>query len=216
MGDYDVLILAVYLICVAYVVYQAIDSLEDQATIRLDQESLKSQLEAQGLQDLVQIQVGLKPRYQFEQLYNLTLSIRNAFPDTPIYVDWDQSSLTSFKGRSRRVIRLTPSMALDLFQAQAPSVISPGYVLNETVTAEDTLKGTPDSTVLKVAAPLIDLAIAKKLPLNKTLEFYLRLVLRRIEPTGRPGETINHALLCKFIVKRLPWSYSLPWNLKKG
>lgn len=208
----DAVILVVYLICVVYVFYQAIDSLEDQAAIQFDRPGLNAQLEEKQLAGRIDIQVRLKSVYQFEQLYDLSLMVQNNFPNTPVYIDWDVSSLADFTGRSRRVIRIPPSMTMDLSQPQIFSVIAPGNILSERITAEDILRRRADSDVLEIAAPLIDLSIARNLPEDKSLPFSLRLVLRIPSATGQGEVMATYALVCRFAAKRLPWSRSLPWK----
>ncbi len=214
MTELDLIILTVYLICVAYVFYQAIQSFEDQVVVRMDRELLNAQLQEKELQDQLDIQVKLKPVYQFEQIQDLLISIRNNFPATPVYADWDYSALSNFGGRSRRVIRLTATMRMDLSQPQIFSVIAPQSTLTERVTAEDVLKPNIDST-LQISAPLVDLEAARSLPENKQLEFWLRLVLRMVDPTQTSDRMMTHALSCRFIVQRVPWSHSLPWYRPK-
>jgi hypothetical protein len=210
MSDLDVLILAIYLTCVTYVFYQAIDSLEDQTTIRFDDAVVQKQLEQQGLADTVNIRFGLQSYYRFEPLQNLTIVIQNRAEDVPLYVDWDHSSISDFRGRSRRVIRLPPGMMMDLSQAQVFSVIGPGQTLSERITAEDTLRRNPDSIVIEQAAPLINLSAAKNLPEEERLFFALRLVLHRVSLGGSLDALNHYAVQCSFTVQRVPWSRRVP------
>lgn len=215
MPSLDIIIVAAYLISLAIVGYRAINNFEDQATVQLDQALLKAQLTERGLEQAIAIKVPLKPQYQFEQIADLSLSIVNS-SKIPVYVDWDRSSLTNFAGRSRRVVRVTPSMNPDLNQAQIFSVIAPGRTLSERVVAEDMLKRTADGT-LQIAAPLVDLAPVRALPEGKQLEFSLRLVLRMIEPGNEMEDDVKtHAVLLRFVVQRVPWDSEMPWKKRKA
>lgn len=214
MAGLDLLIIVVYALTLVYVARQALGEMEDWATVQLDRDGLKEELNRADLQGKVNINVGLKPRYGFEPIADLALSISNSSP-APIYVDWDRSSLTNFQGRSRRVIRVTPSMNLDLSRPQVFSVIAPGKSLSERVVAEDMLKRTPEG-ILQVAAPLVDLGAARGLPDEGKLEFSLRLLLLLVEQERQVDDDVTtHAVLCRFIVRRIPWNHDIPWLRNK-
>lgn len=204
MSNWDVIILAIYLTCVVYVFYQAIDSLEDQVTIQLARQILQDQLAQNKLTDLVQINFALKPFYGFDPLQDLSIMVQNLAEEAPLYVDWDRSTLSDFKGRSRRVIRIPAGMPLDLFPAQVFSVIGPGQTLNERITAEDTFQRNSASQVIEQARPLIDLSAARNLPEDQQLIFVLRLVLLYQLPNRSPLEPLQSYLIqCPFVVQRI-------------
>lgn len=219
MNDRDLLILTVYLICVVYVFYRAINSIDDQMKIQLDQESLDQQIEAQNLQDLVSIKFDLKKKYEFDQFKELPISITNKSAEQLIGINWDYCSVTNLDGRSRRVIRLLPGTTLDLMQSQASSTIAPGKTLKENLIAEDALKRESDAGALKVVSPLIDVTqIAKKdkklyanfLAATATLQFSLKLVLRQLDPFV--GGDRTYLLSCQFNITKVPWTAEMPWN----
>lgn len=216
MPSLDVIIVAVYLFTLIYVGYRAIDNLEDRAALVLDQAALDAQIKEQGLADAIAVKIPLKKVYGFEPVKNISLTIAN-LSESPIYVDWDRSALTNFQGRSRRVVRITPSMNLDLSRPQVFSVISPGTALNETIVAEDMLKAGADGQ-LQVVAPLVDLGPVGSLPEDKKLEFALRLVLQRVAPntSGYYEENwMTHALTFRFVARRVPWDSPYPWKQKR-
>lgn len=216
MPSLDVVILVIYLFTLIYVGYRAINNLEDRASVMMDQGALKAQLEEQGLGQAIAIKVPLKGQYGFEPISDLSVSITN-MSEVPFYVDWDRCTLTNFMGRSRRVIRITPTMNLDLSQAQIFSVAAPGQTLSERLVAEDMLKAKPEGGV-QIAAPLVDLGPIAALPEDKQLEFSLRLVLRRVtEVTPRIDDSIvTHSITCRFVVRRVPWDQDFPWKKKKA
>ncbi|MEO1209397.1 MAG: hypothetical protein AAFX78_07630 [Cyanobacteria bacterium J06638_20] len=216
MTPLDVVIVAVYLFTLIYVGYRAVGNLEDRAALVLDKKGLNAQIEEQGLEEAIAVKIPLKAVYGFEPVASLALTVAN-LSDSPIYVDWDRSALTDFKGRSRRVVRVTPSMNLDLSRPQVFSVISPGTALNETIVAEDMLKVGEDSR-LQVVKPMVDLGPVSSLPEDKTLEFALRLVLQRVAPntSGYYEENwLTHPLTFRFEARRIPWDSLYPWKQKR-
>jgi len=209
MNQFDLLILAIYIICVTYVINEAIKSLDARFTVRFESDDLKQQLQEQNLQDTIGVGFGLASRYtKPDELQRLPIIISNRSSRYSIYVDWDHSSFTDFDGRSRRVIRLMPGLTTDLFQPQVFSAIAPGKTLKEAVTAEDALKRESDA--VKIGGPLVNLGSLRTAADKK--EFSLRLVLRVYDPTGGGGDDRFHALSCKFAVRRLPWTDALPWK----
>lgn len=216
MTQVDLLILAIYIICVAYVINQAIQSLDARFNVQVNQGEIKQQITDQALQEILEIKFKLEERYtKADQLQKLAVSIDNKSQQYSIYIDWDHSSLTDFEGRSRRVIRLMPGLTPDLFQPQAFSVIAPGKTLKEAVTAEDVLKRESDAGAVKVSGPIVDLSKLKKV--SDTKAFVLRLVLRVFDPITSTGSDRVHVLTCLFTARRLPWTDALPWkHIKPG
>ena len=223
----NLLIFTMYIIGVAYIFNRARESVDDQIKVTFDKNALGEDLTRQNLQDLIAIDSQLKDSYEIDKLHDLPISIQNKSEVDTIYIDWDNSSLTGYDGRSRRVIRLTPTMSRNSSQSQVESVIAPGKTLREQLTAEDVLEGDAAATAgaLKVG-PLISLTKLKKGKpeekkiyngfMNKTLElkFDLRLRLHLFGPIS-PDERRLHVVDCPFIVNKLPWTVALPWNQKK-
>ncbi|MBD1932309.1 MULTISPECIES: hypothetical protein [Cyanophyceae] len=227
MDDRNLLLVTVYIICVTYVLYRMVKSLNiTQVTIQLNQELLNTQLEEQNLKDILEIQFKLKKRYLLEDLKELSISIKNKSQQDFIEIDWDRSTLTDFQGQSRRVIRITPTMQLDLSERQVFRVIAAGNILTEKLTVEDVLKGDATNPTLKISAPLFDLSKLRKgkdtqkklysdfMTRNRTLQFSLKLVLRVANTTIEVGRLVNHILSCEFIVSKVPWTESLSWKPK--
>ncbi|MBD1940900.1 hypothetical protein H6F50_00810 [Coleofasciculus sp. FACHB-712] len=214
MDDRNLFILTVYIICVTYVLYRVFKSVDrNQVIVHLDRESLNGQLEAQNLRDRVDIQFKLEKRYQLDRLRELSIQIDNKSAEHSIDVDWDRSSLTDFDGRSRRVIRLTPSMILDLSQRQVYSFIGSGKILKEKITVEDVLQRDLQTDVLKISASLFDPSKLKKLSSpESTLHFSLTLVLHLFRSTSETGNSVTHILSCDFTVKKAPWTDVMRWN----
>ena len=205
--QWNLLIFTSYCISVSYVFYRAIKSIDNQLRIKFNQEFIDSQLEAQQIKSLISIQFKLKERYQTDHLRDLQIAIKNQSETASITVDWDQSSLTDFDGRSRRVIRLIPGMTLDLFQPQASSIIAATQTLKERLTAEDILKRN-SSGVLEIASSLFKPKRFEKAS-EKGEQFYLRLFIKIFDPALINPAIRSYTLSCQFTVEKLPWTDAL-------
>lgn len=236
--QFDSVIVAVYLISVMYVGYQALNSLDDQTAIGLDKKPFESQLEAAKLSDtplkeLIDVKFKFEDRYKFpDQPKELQVTIDNKSSNQSIYVDWDQSSLTDYEGRSRRVIRMTPDKRLNLSQPQTPYVIAPGRSLKEKLTAEDLLEPKENNT-LEAKAPIVDLDQLKKAADNKKtskkikdmyadfmagkkpVKFSLRLSLTFIDSHTKMQRRHHYMLDCDFLVEKRPWTDYIPIPVQK-
>ncbi len=228
MTDLDFVLLTVYLLCITYVLYEIINSFNDEFTIRLDQKELDQYLESHNLQDVVNVSFKFDTHYEFHTLKELAISINNKSEDYPIYVDWDYCSVTDLEGRSRRVTRLPPGSTLDLFQNQVFSVIAPGKTLKEKIASEDMLARTGESGFLATEKTIVDLTkpdpkksseaqreryknfMNKKIELKFALYLAMRLAGPNTSPTGD-----RTRVLCNFTLTKLNWTAGLPWNPRK-
>lgn len=217
----DLIIVAVYLISVAYVLYRAYDSIseyvEEQTTITFDKAGLDRQLEERNLKGVVDINFAFGGRYNFDQPQDLGLTVSNKSKDKTLEVDWDRSSITS-DGRSRRVIRFTPDRRVDLSQRQVFSTIPPGGVIRERVTAEDLLKLNPEKNFLEPKGPLVTIAAlpppmkAAFLESKAELKFSMRVAVWIADDVGNEHPNNLQMLTCEFAIKRVPWTEYLPWK----
>lgn len=228
MTELDFVLLTVYFLCVSYVLYQIVNSFNDEFTIRLEQDDLDQYLEAHNLKGTVGVSFRFDNRYEFDKLKQLAIRIQNKSDNYPIYVDWDYCVLTNLDGRSRRVARIPPGGTLDAFQNQVFSVIAPKRTLQELIAAEDQLSRKGDGGFLEVAKTVIDLSkpdpkrsteaqrkryrdfMASKISLEFYLEIALRLVGTNTAPTGDRTRVV-----CKLTMIKLDWTAGLPWNPKK-
>lgn len=241
MNNLNLLLLAIYFICVIYVLYQAIESLDDKFTVQLNFNALKEEIQSNNLQDFIGIRFNFERRYKLDELKRLAISIENKSDQYSVYVDWDNSSITDLSGRSRRMVRLTPGMMIDLSQPQIFSLIAPQQTLKELLTAEDVLKRKSEAGALDIAGLLIDIPrlergapldrkrYAEFIDLKTALFFSLRLALRWSElgPFDRPFDRAAPRdavalppdyrvyVNCQFEIKKLPWTDALPWNQAK-
>lgn len=219
MNFTDPIILTAYLLCISYCIYRIINAFNDEFTIRLDDEALNNQLAEQGLQDIIGISFSFDKQYEFDKLTKLKINISNKSSDYSVYVDWDYSAFTDLEGRARRVARLAPGTTLDLFQNQVFSTIAPNMTLKEEITAEDLLqrKDAPAQD-FKAEKPLIDPDKLKKN--GKFMKRYADLELRlglafRVTGTAQTFSGDRAYVLCKLILRKLPWQAGLPWTPRK-
>ncbi len=230
-ADQNFLVLTLYMIGVFYTFNRMIDSIADQIKIEFDPEkTVAEQLKEKNLEDQIEISFGMKAMYSLDELKDLSLSLKNKSEELVVYVDWDNSSIFGIDGRSRRLIRKSPGMIRDLAVSQTPSPVVPGKALKETVTAEDVLKREENGTYTS-DTPLANIPGLKNGPkpakkqysdfMNEkiTLNFSVDLVLRISEAAYGVayGKNIPPVCIvnCPFTIKKLPWTYALPWNKKR-
>lgn len=163
MNQTDLIIVAVYLICVAYVIRQAWDSLEDRTKIEFDAAAYKTQLETpQGditPNNYVEVEFEIKPTQRFEfskQPKKLTTTIKNKSRTSTLLVDWDRSVLTNYENTARRVIRLSSSLE-DIPESQPPSSIRPGQNIKEDLATDKMLKVDKEKQSVELDKPIVDL-----------------------------------------------------------
>jgi hypothetical protein len=231
-NEFNFLLLVIYFLCVTYVLYQIVNSFNDEFTVKLEKGELDGELQSLKLDDRVEISFKFDGRYEINndqsKLKQLAITIKNKSDHYPIYVDWDSCSITDWFGdRSRRVTRLVPGSTMDYFQPQVFSAITPGRALQENIAAEDMQSRTGDKGELAIAKTLLDLSkppvmapdakkkgykafIDGQKPLFFTLDLIMRFASDHSGPTGYPTR-----VRCKFRLHRLNWTAGLPWNPKK-
>ncbi|RCJ27330.1 hypothetical protein A6S26_12925 [Nostoc sp. ATCC 43529] len=227
-SDQNLIILTIYIIVVSYVFNRMVESIDDQIKFEFKKGTVDAQLKEQNLDDKIGISFKFKSSYPIDDLKDLSLSIENKSDDIAVYVDWDNSSLVvEHSKQSRRVIRKSPDLTRDLAVPQSPSLIVPKKTLSETVTAEDVLQRQENGTY-SAKKPLIDINGLQKgqkklyndfINRRKELDFSLQLVLRVSEVRVGLAPGVNFPPIsiinCPFTVRKLPWTYALPWNKKK-
>lgn len=231
-GDQNLIVLTLYIIGLSYTFNRMVESIDDKIKYEFKKGVVEDQLKEKNLQDQVVITVKFGASNPLDDLKELSLSIENKSESLAIYVDWDNSSIVGdLSKQSRRVIRKSPDLTRDLAVPQSPSLIAPKNTLSETVTAEDVFQWDKDSGTYKVNSPLLAITKLKSggdpqkkmyndfMSEKRTFDFSLQLVLRISElRVGLvPGENIPPICIinCPISVKKLPWSYALPWNKKK-
>jgi hypothetical protein len=231
-GDLDLLVLTVYIIGITYTFNRMVDSIADQMKVEFDpKKTIADQLKKQNLEDKLEISFSLKGMYSIDEPNTLSISIKNKSEDLAVYVDWDNSSIVGIDQRSRRVIRQSPDLIRDLAVPQIPSLIVPGKTLKESVTAEDVFKRDQETGTYSPGTPIANIPGLQKggKPQKKqysdfmegklNFEFSLDLVFRTADAAygivqGRNVPPIC-IVNCPFSIRKLPWTYALPWNKKK-
>ena len=232
-GDQNLIILMIYILTVYWTFNRMIESIDDIVKVDFQKGAIDDQLKEQNLQETVGISFktgtyGLD-KVQ-DDLKELSMSIENKSDSIAVYIDWDNSSfVVEHSKQSRRVIRKSPDLTRDLAIPQVPTIIAPKKTISENVTAEDVFQRDKESGVYKPASPLINIAAIKKddkkkklykdfIDGKKDLEFSLQLVLRISEIRAGIAPGINvppvSIINCPFTIKKIPWTYALPWNKK--
>ncbi len=222
MTNFDLFLLTIYFLCVTYVLYQIINSFNDECIVWHEKDQLTKLLQDLKLDDRIDISFKFDGRYEFHKFESIVVIVKNKSNEYPIYLDWGSSSITDFDNNSRRLTRLVPGNALDLFQEQALSPIAPGTTSKEKVVAEDMLTRKGDDGPLEPGKPLQDLSKPKKpgdalnrynafMGLEETLKFSMSLMLRIVNE-GTPNTGYGIPIKCEFSIKKLHWTAGLPWN----
>lgn len=225
MNNTDLLLLTIYILCVTYVLYQIVNSFNDEFTIVLEKKDLDKQLEDLKLNDRVEVSFKFDKRYEFDKLKEFGVNVKNKSKEHPVFVDWNMSSVTDLDGKARRVTRLIAGNSLDLFQEQALSPVPPGTTMKEKVVAEDMLARKGDDGPMEVSKTLVDLSKPKKpgdplkryldfVAMQRTLEISLSLMVRFVGD-GSPATGYPIPINCKFTLRKLDWKAGLPWNPKE-
>ncbi len=228
-SDQNLIILTIYIIVVSYVFNRMVESIDDQIKFEFKKGTVEDQLKEQNLDDKIGISFKFKSSYPIDDLKDLSMSIENKSENIAVYVDWDNSSLVvEHSKQSRRVIRKSPDLTRDLAVPQSPSLIAPKKTLSETVTAEDVFQRDQATGTYSAKKPLVDINGLQKgqkklyndfINRRKELDFSLQLVLRISEVRGGIAPGVNFPPIsiinCPFTVRKLPWTYALPWNKKK-
>jgi hypothetical protein len=231
-SDQNLVVLTLYIIGVSYVFNRMIESIDDQVKFEFKKGVVDEQLKEQNLQAQIGISCKLKASYPIDDLKDLQISIENKSDNIAVYVDWDNSSLVvEHSKESRRVIRKSPDLTRDLAVPQSPSLIVPQKTLTETVTSENVFERDQVTGTYTAKKPIVNITglksgapPQKKLYNNfinrrEELKFSLQLVLRisEVRVGLAPGINVPPMCIinCPFTIRKLPWTYALPWNKKK-
>jgi len=226
-SDQNLVVLTLYIIGVAYVLNRMIESIDDKIKYELQKGVVDEQLKEQNLQDQIGISFKLSDSNSFDEVKDLSVSVENKSDDLAVYIDWDNCSLViEHTKQSLRVIRKSPDLTRDLAVPQSPSLVAPKKTLSETVSAENVFQRDQAVGTYSAKKPLIDIGALQKSKNKKLyndfingreeLKFSLQLVLRisAVRVGLAPGHNIPPLCIlnCPFTVRKLPWTYALPWN----
>lgn len=211
MNTFSLLVLIVYVTIMVYVVYKARESVVEEQekrqqealagkiVVTLDgaklQGDLDRQIEELDLKGAISIKIPQDPVVDVTQFAALPLEMDNQTSTYAIYVDWQQSSLTTLNGSAQELACLTPHLG----QSQSPSLLPPNEKLREVF-----LIATTEDEVIPLVPPEILILLSKKVP----CEIFLRLVLK-FQEVGRYQNAylVVVSCPCRF---RLPTLQDLP------
>lgn len=229
----NLVVLTLYIIGVSYILNLMVESIQDQIKFIFDKATVDKQLKEQELDDKVSIAFKLKPSYDIDGVTELTLILTNQSENLAVYVDWDNCSfVVKHKNNTRRVIRKSPDVSRDLGVPQSPSLVAPSQKLIENMTTEDAFAKDTEKGVFVAKKPLVNISGLKSSPVRAQRKLYKKFISRReqlecsLQVVLRfselrvglvPGQNIPpmSIITCPFIIKKLPWTYALPWNKKR-
>ncbi|WP_414619857.1 hypothetical protein [Calothrix sp. CCY 0018] len=229
----NLLVLTLYMIGVSYVLNLMVESIDEKIKFVYDKATVDKQLKELELDDKVSIAFKLSPSYDIDGLRDLLIILGNKSDHLAMYIDWDNCSfVVKHKNVSRRVIRKSPDMSRDLAVPQSPSLVAPSQNLVEGITTEDVFGRDQETGIYEAKKALVNISGLKSSPVRaqrklyknfisrrEQLECSLQLVLRfsELRVGLSPGENVPpmSIITCPFIIRKLPWTYALPWNQKR-
>ncbi len=232
-GDNNLLILTFYIIGISYTINRMIESIDDKINFALNKALVDEQLKEQNIFDDVGISFKVSPTYGLEDFKEVLMFVENKSKNLAVYVDWDNSSIViKHSKQSMRVIRKSPDITRDLAVPQSPGLVAPEKTLSTVITSENTFELDKESGTYKTTKPIVDIKSLEKHPVKAnrilfkkfmneetTLEFSLQLVLRLSEVRVGLAPGVNKPPMCivncPFTIRKLPWTYALPWNKKR-
>lgn len=233
-GDQNLVVLTFYLIGLSYTFNRMVESIDDKIKFTFNKAEVDRQLAEKNLNNDIGISFKFSPTNNIDDLKELSLTVENKSKNLALYIDWDNCSIViqHFKA-TKRVIRKSPDVTRDLAVPQSPSLIAPGNSLTSAITAEDVFERDKEAGTYSPKKALVDIAGLKSHPVKTfrilygkfmsrraDLEFSLQLVMRtssELRVGLVPGENIPPMCIinCPFTIKKLPWTYALPWNKKR-
>lgn len=224
MNQTDLIIVAIYLICVVYVLREAWESLEERSVIKHEGNTF----DYEALKQFVDVKFKFNDFYPFtKQPTTLATTIENKSPTATVTIDWEKGALRNFQGGDRRLIRLVNGMQEgDQSKPQASSTISPKRGLGVTLTSEDLLTADSETKVLSATKPIVNIEQLAKDPKlkpiynnfmlnNEPLKFSLRLPLQITNIVEGSKKDLWGFVDCNFTILRKPRIEQVPWNPKK-
>jgi hypothetical protein len=229
----NLLVLTLYIIGVSYVLNLMVESIDEKIKFVYDKATVDKQLKEKELDDKVSIAFKLKPSFDIDGVTELTLILTNQSDNLAVYVDWDNCSfVVKHKNNTRRVIRKSPDVSRDLGVPQSPSLVAPSQKLIENMTTEDAFAKDQETGIYVAKKPLVNISGLKDSPVRAQRQLYKKFISRReqlecslqlalrysdLRVGLKPGENVPpmSIITCPFIIRKLPWTYALPWNQKR-
>ncbi len=229
----SLVVLTLYIIGVSYVFNLMVESIDEKIKFAYDKKTVDEQLKEQELDDKVSIAFKLSPSYDIDGLKEFLVILSNKSDNLAIYVDWDNCSfVVKHKNVSRRVIRKSPDLSRDLAVPQSPSLVAPSQNLVESIATEDVFGRDQETGTYDAKKALVNISGLKSSPVRAQRKLYKNFISRRQQiecslqlalrfselPVGLiPGQNVPpmSIITCPFTIKKLPWTYALPWNQKR-
>jgi hypothetical protein len=224
----DFVIVTVYMISVAYVLFRAIDSVDNQTKVKFKKDNLDEQLEERNLKDIMDISFKFEDRYKFEDPKDLSITITNKSSDKFIQIDWENSSIVYEKKSFGRLVRITADKRTETAKTQVP----PNSSSSAKIAAVDLLETNPETKSQEPKKPIVDIAALQKTAQDKKpkdkkawlekqklylnfmrskqslgFSMWLRAIIQDI--AGREPNH-SHDLLCEFEMTKIHWTEFLP------
>lgn len=210
MDGRNLLIVAIYIICILFVFYQVAQSLDKYVGLNADIEGIKQAIAQKKLGDVIDLKFGLSDMQEMDKFRDIGILIQNKSPTRSLAINWQQSTLSNLKDKSQRVIREVPGMKIDLSQPQTFTPVGPSQTTMAKITTETTLKPGSGGS-LELAKPLFSTDELKSLP-EEGGKFTLNLSIQVSGPGEKAGKGAIHVIPCEFIVSKTPRTKVAYWR----
>ncbi len=216
MNSFEFLLLFVYVIVIWYVCQSIIEEINNLTEIVINQDFLKSQLGKFGLEEKIALKFDFGKSPLTDTLNDFKITLENQTFEQYFAIHWTESSLMDFDGKSQRLIRLPPALNIDLFQAQACSVISPREILEDKLTVENSLKlKDEDKPIYEIAEPIFTSGLLKEAR-DENFDFELTLMIQCSQFDSEKWLPVVYPITCSFDIIKKPWQKALYWRPKQN
>lgn len=212
MNVFELLILVIYILIVWYVYQSIVEELNQLTAIKLDADQLQQNLAQYGLAEKLTFKFDFGRSPLTDVLDSFKITLENKTRQQYFAVHWAESSLMDFDGLSQRIIRMPPGLNIDLFPAQAHSVIAPREILSGKLTIESCLK-LNEQHCFDIDQPIFTTDLLKEARDNN-LEFELNLMLQCSQWDSHEFVPVLYPITCTFTVVKLPWQKAVYWRPK--
>lgn len=213
MNVFELLILVIYILIVWYVYQSIVEELNQLTAIKLDQDQLQQNLAQYGLAEKLTVKFDFGKSPLTDVLDSFKITLENQTHKQYFAVHWAESSLMDFDGLSQRIIRIPPGLNIDLFPAQAHSIIAPREILSGKLTIESCLK-LNEQNRFDIDQPIFTTDLLKEAR-DDNLEFELNLMLQCSQWDSHEFVPVLYPITCTFTVVKQPWQKAIYWRPKK-
>ncbi|NJN71933.1 MAG: hypothetical protein HC799_03510 [Limnothrix sp. RL_2_0] len=212
MNVFELLILVIYILIVWYIYQSIVEELNQLTAIKLDQDQLQQNLAQYGLAENLTLKFDFGRSPLTDVLDSFKITIENQTRKQYFAVHWAESSLMDFDGQSQRIIRVPPGLNIDLFPAQANSVIAPRESLSSKLTIENCLK-LNDQNRFDLDQPIFTTNVLREAR-DENFEFELNLMIQCSRRESHEFLPVLYPVTCTFTVVKLPWQKAIYWRSK--